>query len=95
MPTKAFACTCVHIFCTIYESGVLSHAGGGGGSLRPEKAMIEQVKMLCMSNKEEITKNDFSITNVLKMIITCTSFAAFIWKWTAASASFCFCSSEK
>ena len=46
------------------------------------KAIIEQVKMLCMSNKEEITKIDFSITNFLKMIITCTSFAfaAFIWK---------------
>ena len=59
------------------------------------KAMIEQVKMLCMSKKEEITKNDFSITNFLKMIITCTSFAAFIWKGAAASASFYFCSSEK
>ena len=58
------------------------------------KAKIEQMKMLCMSNKEEITKNDFSITNFLKMIITCTSFAAFIWKW-AASVSFCFCSSGK
>ena len=33
------------------------------------KAMIKQVKMLCMSNKEEIIKNDFSITNFLKMII--------------------------
>ena len=55
--------------------------------------MIEQVKMLCMSNKEEITKIDFSITNFLKMIITCTSFVAFIWILTAASASFC--SSEK
>ena len=59
------------------------------------KAMIEQVKMLCMSNKEEIAKINFYITNFLKMIITCTSFAAFIRKWTAASASFCFCSSEK
>ena len=59
------------------------------------KAMIEQVKMLCMSNKEEITKIDFSVANFLKMIITCTTFTAFIWKWAAASASFCFCSSEK
>ena len=59
------------------------------------KAMIEQVKMLCMSNKEQITKIDFSITNFLKMIITCTSFAAFICKWAAASASFCFYSPEK
>ena len=59
------------------------------------KAMIEQVKLLCMSNKEEITKIDFSITNFLKTIITCTSFTAFIWKGTTASASFCFCSSEK
>ena len=54
------------------------------------KAMIEQVKMLCMSNKEEITKIDFSITNFHKMIITCTSFAVFIWKGAAASASFFF-----
>ena len=59
------------------------------------KAMIERVKMLCMSNKEEITKIDFSITNFLKMMIICTSFAAFIWKWAAASASLCFCSPEK
>ena len=59
------------------------------------KAMIEQVKTLCMSNKEEITKNDFSITNFRKMITTCISFAVFIWKWAAASASFCFCSYEK
>ena len=51
--------------------------------------------MLCMSNKEEITKIDFSITDFLKMIIAGTSFAAFIWKWAVASASFCFCSSEK
>ena len=34
VPTKAFACICVHIFCTIYESGVL--AQGGKDSLRPE-----------------------------------------------------------
>ena len=60
-----------------------------------QKTMIKPVKMLCMSNKEEITKIDFSITNFLKMIITCTSFAAFIWKWAAASAPFCFSSSEK
>ena len=40
---KAFACICIHIFCTIYESGVLAQgreAGGGGGrgedSLWPE-----------------------------------------------------------
>ena len=25
MPTKAFACICVHIFCTIYENGVLAN----------------------------------------------------------------------
>ena len=29
VPTKAFACICVHIFCTVYESGVLAHGGGG------------------------------------------------------------------
>ena len=28
VPTKAFACICVHIFCTIYESGVLAQGGG-------------------------------------------------------------------
>ena len=60
------------------------------------KAMIKPLKMLCMSNKEEITKKKyFSSTNSLKMIITCTSFAAFIWKWAADSAPFYFCSSEK
>ena len=30
VPTKAFACICVHIFCIIYESGVLVQGGGGG-----------------------------------------------------------------
>ena len=29
VPTKAFACICVHIFCAIYESGVLAQGGGG------------------------------------------------------------------
>ena len=28
VPTKAFACICVHIFCTIYEGGVLAQGGG-------------------------------------------------------------------
>ena len=36
VPIKAFAYICVHIFYTIYESGVLAH-GGGEGSLWPEK----------------------------------------------------------
>ena len=27
VPTKAFACICVHIFCTIYENGVLAQGG--------------------------------------------------------------------
>ena len=36
-PTKAFVCICVHIFCTIYESGVLAYGRGGDtGSLWPE-----------------------------------------------------------
>ena len=30
VPTKAFAYICVHIFCTIYESGVLALGGGEG-----------------------------------------------------------------
>ena len=30
VPTKAFACICVHIVCTIYESGMLAEEGGGG-----------------------------------------------------------------
>ena len=29
VPTKDFACICVHIFCTIYESGVLAQGGRG------------------------------------------------------------------
>ena len=59
------------------------------------KPVIERIKMLRMSNKTEITEIKFSSTNVLKMIITWAIFAAFIWKCAAASASFCFCSSEK
>ena len=39
------------------------------------KPVFEQVKMLCMSNKEEITEFKFSSTNFLKMIITCAIFA--------------------
>ena len=31
VPTKAFVCICVHIFCTIYESGVLAQGVAGGG----------------------------------------------------------------
>ena len=27
-PTKAFACICVDLICTIYESGVLALGGG-------------------------------------------------------------------
>ena len=34
------------------------------------KPVIEQIKMLCMSYKTEITEIKFSSTNVLKMIIT-------------------------
>ena len=59
------------------------------------KPVIEQTKLLCMSNKTELTEIKFSSTNVLKMIITWAIFAAFIWKCAAASASFCFCSLEK
>ena len=60
-----------------------------------QKPVIEQIKMLCMSNKTEITEIKFSSTNGRKMIITWAIFAAFVWKCAAASASFCFCSSEK
>ena len=59
------------------------------------KPVIEQIKMLCLSNKKEITEIKSSRTNLLKMIISWATFAAFIWKCAAASASFCFCSSEK
>ena len=34
VPTKSFDCICVHIFCTIYESGVLAQGGGGGGGVK-------------------------------------------------------------
>ena len=94
MPTKAFACLCVHIFCTIYESGVLAQGGGGGQSMA-RKPVIEQIKMLCLSNKKEITEIKSSCTNFLKLVITWAIFAALIWKYVAASASFSFCSSEK
>ena len=53
------------------------------------KPVIEQIKMLCMANKTEITEIKFSSTNALKTIITWAIFAAFIWKCAAASASFC------
>ena len=58
------------------------------------KPMIKQIKMLCMSNKEEITEIKLSGANFLKMIIACAIFTAFIWKWVAASTSFCLCPSE-
>ena len=58
------------------------------------KPVIEQTKMLCLSNKKEITEIKSSRTNVLKMIITWAIFAAFIWKCAVASASICLCSSE-
>ena len=59
------------------------------------KPVIEQIKILCLSNKKEITEIKSSSTNFLKMTITWAIFAASIWKCAAASASFCFCSSEK
>ena len=59
------------------------------------KPVIEQIKMLCLSNKKEITEINSSRINFLKLIITWAIFAAFIWKCAAASVSFCFCSSEK
>ena len=67
------------------------HKAGGEDSLWPEN---QQIKMLCLSNKKEVTEIKSSHTNFLKMIITWAIFAAFIWKCAAASASFCFCSSE-
>ena len=59
------------------------------------KPVIKQIKMLCLSNKKEITEIKSSRTNFLKMIINWAIFATFIWKCAAALASFCFCSSEK
>ena len=59
------------------------------------KPVIEQIKMLCLSNKKEITEIKSSHTNFLKLIIAWAIFVGFIWKCAAASASFCFCSSEK
>ena len=59
------------------------------------KLVIEQIKILCLFNKKEITEIKSSSTNLLKMTITWAIFDAFIWKCAAASASFCFCSSEK
>ena len=59
------------------------------------KPVIEQLKMLCLSNKKKITEIKSSRTNFLKMILTWANFVAFIWKCATASTSFCFCSSEK
>ena len=60
------------------------------------KSVVEQIKMLCLSNKKEITeikvlqhklpKNDNNFGYVCCL---------YIRKWAAASASFCFCSSGK
>ena len=61
------------------------HKGGGKDS-----PVIEQIKMLCLSNKKEITEIKSSRTNFLKMIITWDIFGAFIWKCAAASAFFFF-----
>ena len=33
---KAFACKCVAIICTIYESGVQAVGGGGNDTLEPK-----------------------------------------------------------
>ena len=60
-----------------------------------QKPVVEQIKILCLSNKKEIIEIKSSRTNFIKMIITWAILAAFIWKCAAASASFCFCSSEK
>ena len=54
------------------------------------KPVTEKIKMLCLSNKKEITQIKSSRTNFLKMIVTWANFAAFIWKCAAASASFFF-----
>ena len=89
MPAKDFACICVRVFCTIYESGVFAQGVGGEKSMA-RKPVIEQIKMLCLSNKKEITEIKFCSTNFLKMIITRAIFAAFIWKCAAASAFCCF-----
>ena len=59
------------------------------------KPMIEQVKMLCTSNKEEIIEINFSITNFLKMLITCARFAALYGNGQLLQHLFCFCLSEK
>ena len=42
------------------------------------KPVIEQIKMLSLSNKKEITEIKSSRRNFLKMIITWAIFAAFI-----------------
>ena len=42
------------------------------------KPVIDQIKMLCLYNKKEITEIKSSCTNFLKMIITWAIFAAFI-----------------
>ena len=34
VPIKAFACICAHIFCTIYERGVLAQGGASRKLLR-------------------------------------------------------------
>ena len=74
----------------MYENGVLAQGGGGRGKSMARKPVIMQIKMLCLSNKKEITEIKSSRTNFLKIIITWAVFAAFIWKCAAASAFFFF-----
>ena len=76
MPTKAFACICVHIFCTIYERGVL--AQGGERIVYGPNNSDRANKMLYLSKQKEITDIKSFRTNFLKMIITWAIFAAFI-----------------
>ena len=89
VPTKAFACICVHMFCTIYESGVLAQGGGGRTSMA-RKPVIDQIKMLCLSNKKEITEIKSSRTNFLKMIITWAIFCCIYMEMCSCFSIFLF-----
>ena len=81
-PTKAFACICVDLIWTIYQSGVLALGGTISGSPK---------------TGTQLSKNG-SNNRYLKyhnLLILCTSFASSNWKWDAVKPSFIICSSEK
>ena len=64
VPAKAFACICVTIFYTLYESGLLAQGG--------ERCSAAQ-KNAFSPNKKLMTVMKFSRTNLLNCFVSCAS----------------------